>query len=88
MINQPTTAPGNEPPRRLQLPLQAPPIDRSQSPASAIAAGSGVEADWGWPKWLPDIDLDDVISTAGTIGKGLLSDRALKRDIIPVDWRR
>jgi hypothetical protein len=77
MINQPTTAPENEPPRRLQLPVQAAPIDRSLSAASAIT-GAGVEA---------DVDVEDLIKLGTTIG-GWFSDRALKRDIIPVDWSR
>jgi len=79
MINQPGTAPEGEPPRRLQLPLQAAPIDRSLSAASAITR-PGVEAD-DWK--------DDLIKIGTSIPWGsFFSDRGLKRDIIPVDWSR
>jgi hypothetical protein len=82
MIDQMTMDTHAGPSSRPRLPLQAAPIDRSQSPASAVAGGAGVEA---------DIDVEDIIKVAGpllgTLGS-FFSDRALKRDITPVGWSR
>jgi hypothetical protein len=69
----------------LQLPPQAAPIDRSQAPASAMTSEGGVEAAAWWN------DALDIVKTvggiAGTIGP-MLSDRALKRDVVAVEWAR
>jgi len=77
MIDQTMPSPASEPqrPSPLQLPLQAAPIDRTRSPASALASDGGVEASIDW--W--------------SLGKdvlGMLSDRRLKRDLLPVEWSR
>lgn len=45
--------------RQLSMPVQAAPIDRTPA-GVALAAGSGVEASWGW---------DDVKKWAGTAGQ-------------------
>ena len=76
-------------PSPLRLPVQAAPIDRSQSPASAMTSDGGVEAAFGWPSWLPDPeDLISIATKAAPVIAGALSDRALKRDITAVEWSR
>jgi hypothetical protein len=73
------------PSSRQQLPLQAAPIDRNLSPAAAGAGGVGVEAA-GW--------FDEIVNVVKTVAPiattvaSAFSDRALKRDITPVDWSR
>jgi hypothetical protein len=82
MIDQ-TTASQLERYSPLRLPPQAAPIDRSQSPASAVASDGGVEAAAWWN------DVLDVVKTVGGVAGPLiagLSDRTLKRDITPVEW--
>jgi len=80
MIDQTMPSPFAEPQRTspLQLPLQAAPIDRGQSPASATASDGGVEAAFSWTDLIP----------IATSALGALSDRRLKRDIIAVEWSR
>lgn len=67
---------------QLQLPLQAAPIDRTQSPASAVASEGGVEAAFGWP------EIFDIAKTAIPMIASAVSDRRLKRDVTPVEWSR
>jgi hypothetical protein len=81
MIDQ-TTLTTSRPDRlsSLQLPMQAAPIDRSQSATCALAADGGVEAAAWW---------DDIIKVATTVAPPLisaLSDRTLKRDVTLVEW--
>ena len=70
------------PSSRLQLPVQAAPIDRNQSRAAAVAGRPGVEA---------ADTLDDIVSIGTTVAPLLLSlfsDRELKRDVVSVSWSR
>jgi hypothetical protein len=80
MIDQTMPSPVSEPQRSspLQLPLQAAPIDRAQSPTSALASDGGVEAAFSWTDLIP----------IATSALGALSDRRLKRDLLPVEWSR
>ena len=82
MTYQSTMATQIRPSSRLQLPLQAVPIDRSLSPTAAVAGGAGVEAA-GWFE-----NVMDVVKTVGPLVATAVSDRALKRDITLVDWNR
>jgi hypothetical protein len=66
-------------PSSLRLPLQAAPIDRSQSRTSAVTADGGVEAAAEW--WETAIDIGSKIPWGS-----IFSDRTLKRDIMPVEW--
>jgi len=89
MIDQtmPTTAAQLDRSSSLRLPLQAAPIDRSQSPASAVTADGGVEA---------AISAEDIFNVASKVPwgsvisglGGLFSDRTLKRDLTLVEWSR
>ena len=81
MIDQTMPSPASEPQRSspLQLPLQAAPIDRAHSPASALASDGGVEAAFDWGGLAGS--LIPVIASA-------LSDRRLKCDVIAVEWSR
>lgn len=82
MIDQTTTA--TVVPARLHLPMQAAPIDRSQSQASAVNADGGVEAAlFGLPDWVGDIAKAAIPLIAGAV-----SDRRLKLDVVPVRWAR
>jgi hypothetical protein len=78
MIDQtmPSAASQLDRPSTLRLPQQAAPIDRSQSPASAMTSDGGVEAAFSWTDLIP-------IATGAL---GALSDRTLKRDITLVEW--
>jgi hypothetical protein len=87
MIDQtvPSAASQLDRPSSLRLPLQAAPIDRSQSPASAVASDGGVEAAiFGLPSWTDD--LINIATKAAPLIAGAISDRTLKRDITPVEW--
>jgi hypothetical protein len=89
MIDQttPTTASPLDRPSSLRLPLQAAPIDRSQSAASAVTSEGGVEAAiFGLPSWTDD--LFNIATKAAPLIAGALSDRTLKRDIFAVEWSR
>jgi len=79
MIDQTTPTP-HERHSLLQLPPQAAPIDRSQSPASAVSSDGGVEAAFGWS------DLLDIGKVALPTILSAVSDRTLKRDITLVEW--
>jgi hypothetical protein len=82
MIEDMNQATQVRPSSRLQLPVQAAPIDRNQSRAAAVAGGPGVEA---------ADTVDDIVKVGVPIVKGLMSifsDRALKRDLVPVEWSR
>jgi hypothetical protein len=68
-------------PSSLQLPLQAAPIDRSQSRTSATTSGGGVEPAAEW--WQTAIDIASKVPWGS-----IFSDRTLKRDILPVGWSR
>ena len=76
----------------LHLPLQAAPIDRSQSSAAAMVADGGVEADLfglSLPSWVDDV-VDAVKTYGPAVAAGLsaVSDRRLKTDVVPVAWGR
>jgi len=66
-------------PSSLRLPLQAAPIDRSQSRTSAATADGGVEPAAEW--WETALDIGSKIPWTS-----IFSDRTLKRDIVPVEW--
>lgn len=88
MIDQtmPSTTSQLNRPSHLRLPLQAAPIDRSLSRASAVSGGAGVEADGWWDDLIGGAK--DVIGLGSSLAPLFMSNRALKRDITAVRWSR